>query len=182
MNIKETYKKLLSIAKSDRIEIISSGDIVINNVFEEYAYATLKCGKYTLSMYQDLNVEILNMLQAVESKHVFLDRYSDFIRHSLDAGRVDKIFTIKEIHDAGTLIMNRPTGLSYYSNNLDEKVAIVAKTFHYDNFNDINLKDFSHILSVNNFNTGYKVRGVKHEEFNKLIKDHEDLKNSNSNS
>lgn len=180
--IKQSYKKLLSITQENKIEVISTGDVGINNIYEEYAYATLKCGKYTLSMYQDLNVEILNMLRAVESKHVFLDRYSDFMRYSLDSGEVDKIFTIKEIHDAGTLIMNGPTGLSYYSNNLDEIIEIVAKTVLYENFEDIILKDFSHILSVNKINGAYKVRGVKHEDYNKSIKNHEDLKNSNSNS
>lgn len=182
MNTKETYKKLLSIAKSDRIEIISSGDIVINNVFEEYAYATLKCGKYSLSIYQDLNCELSNMLRAIESKHIFLERYSDFIRFSLDSGEVDKIFSIKEIQDAGTLIMSGPTVLSYYTDNLDETIGIVAKSYNYNNYEDIDLKEFSHILSVVKAFSGYKVRGVKHEEFNKLIKDHEDLKNSNSNS
>lgn len=180
--IKQSYKKLLSITQENKIEVISTGDVGINNIYEEYAYATLKCGKYTLSMYQDLNVEILKMLRAVESKHVFLDRYSDFMRYSLDSGEVDKIFTIKEIHDAGTLIMNSPVGLSYYTDNLDETIGIVAKSYNYNNYEDIILKDFSHILSVNKINGAYKVRGVKHEEFNKLIKDHEDLKNSNSNS
>ena len=95
--IKQSYKKLPSITQENKIEVISTGDVGINNIYEEYAYATLKCGKYTLSMYQDLNVEILNMLRAIESKHVFLDRYSYFMRYSLDSGEVDKIYGVSRV-------------------------------------------------------------------------------------
>lgn len=142
------------------------------------AYALLKYGNYTKSVEGDLASAIIELQYILKSKETNLENYNKFLSNSLFQGlnpNTGKVYTLGEIKSSGVLFMLKAVDLAYPSDNLDFSVQIIAKTYHYESFDDIKLSEFAYIYTMvnNKQDDGYSVRGVKKETFQELLNEQE---------